>query len=202
MSYQSRFLLSFHSSNLSMLVMSAFIVTRWLLKLQHHIITRIKNSQSVKERSKQKQNNLSQRFSTLPHLCLPFTGLNHLLNIKLDKEEQKFPLPAENGSLRSDNRGTCSLPYATKWTKWGFCLHGRERNDYNQQLFAQLTNSMIYNRFWKVRTLSNHSFIHLFNEYLLSNYCVTSPSLIYQWTKYNSKPHGIYILEEDNKCDK
>lgn len=44
--------LSSHTSNLSMLAMSALRITRWLLTLQHHIITRMKDSQSRVSRNK------------------------------------------------------------------------------------------------------------------------------------------------------
>lgn len=63
-------LLSFHTSNLSMLAVSTFRITRRLLMLQHHIITKIKDSQSRVSR----KNNISNRFSSLPHLCLLLTG--------------------------------------------------------------------------------------------------------------------------------
>ena len=42
------FFLSFHSSHLNLLVKSAFVVTRWWLKLQDHTNTRVNNSQSRK----------------------------------------------------------------------------------------------------------------------------------------------------------
>lgn len=71
--------LSFHTSNLSM---STFRITRWLLMLQHHIITRIKDNQSRVSRKK------IILHSTTPLLTSYWPRLGHWSIIRLDQEKQ------------------------------------------------------------------------------------------------------------------
>lgn len=82
----------FPSSNLSTSAISAFMVTRWLLKPQHLTITRIKSSQSKKGVSRKKTTFFFQMFSILKHFCLPLTKprLGHLSIVRLNKEEWNF----------------------------------------------------------------------------------------------------------------
>lgn len=77
--------LSSHTSSLSMLAMSAFRITRWLLTLQHHTITRMKDSQSRVSRNKLFQWVLH---STTPLLASHWPRLGHWSIIRLDKEKQ------------------------------------------------------------------------------------------------------------------